>query len=311
MTKKNMTIGIAGAGLIGIGWAASFAASGHTIRIWDIKHNIEHELRPILHKILESIWGICPNKNPVEIIFCNAAEEMVDGCDLIFESVAEEKNIKINVLAKLDHLVDPKVIICSSTSSMLLSEISARCSIKERVIIAHPFNPPYLIPLVELFGSNITILHKVSHLLKSIGKTPVILKKEMTGHIANRLTSAVFKEILFLIEQEVASIEDIDTCITEGPGLRWALVGPLLGYHLSGGSGGIDSYMSHLGPSQIERWKSLGTPNMSDDFIKMIINNVKVSTKNKSMDNLISWRDQFLQDIVKLKEKAKDSYKWI
>jgi len=179
------------------------------------------------------------------------------------------------------------------------------------VIIAHPFNPPHLLPLVELFGTDADVVERAAELFRSCGKRPVIMKKEMIGHIANRLTSALFREALYVLEQGVASAEDIDACIAEGPGLRWALMGPFMGYHLGGGlpsgdnPGGIEHYMKHLGPSQVKRWADHGTPAMTDDFVARVIDEVREATHGEDIPHMIERRDRMLGALLKLKADHK------
>lgn len=242
------------------------------------------------------------------ITFHNDMADMVSSCALIMENGPEREEIKVELLAKLDGLAQPDAIIASSTSSLLLSRIAADCANKGRVIIAHPFNPPHLLPLVELFGTDAATVERAAKMFRASGKRPVILKKEMIGHIANRLTSAMFREALYVMEQGVASAEDIDACIAEGPGLRWALMGPFMGYHLGGGDGGIDHYMKHLGPSQVKRWADHGTPDMTDKFVERVIDEVKAATHGESIPDMVERRDKLLAALLELKaENQRDS----
>ncbi|MBT3556603.1 MAG: 3-hydroxyacyl-CoA dehydrogenase [Rhodospirillales bacterium] len=305
---ESPVIGIVGAGLIGASWAACFAAHGFSVRAWDPADDAEERLYKFLSHSMDTVPGALPIDQHGTVSFHQRMTEMVAGCDLIMENAPEREDVKIGLLAELDDLCSTDTIIASSTSSLLLSRIASDCDNKERVIIAHPFNPPHLLPLVELFGTAPDIVARASTLFQSCGKRPVILKKELIGHIANRLTSALFREALYMLEQGVASAEDIDACISEGPGLRWALMGPFMSYHLGGGEGGIDHYMKHLGPSQVKRWADHGTPEMTDDFVEQIISEVKAATHGDSVADISERRDQMLQALLGMKASAKPSH---
>lgn len=311
--KKIRSIGIAGTGLIGASWAACFSAHGFDVRAWDPAEGAEDRLNDFLKTATDAVPGVLPPDQRGVVTFHDDKADMVKGCTLVLENAPEREEVKVPLLAELDALAGPDAIIASSTSSLLLSRIAADCTNKARVIIAHPFNPPHLLPLVELFGADTCVVKRAAGLFRACGKRPVVMKKEMIGHIANRLTSALFREALYILEQGVASAEDIDACISEGPGLRWALMGPFLGYHLGGGlpsgdnPGGIEHYMKHLGPTQVTRWADHGTPEMSDDFVEQIINEVKAMTHGESIEDMAERRDRLLNALLTLKSGDPDA----
>lgn len=301
MPTRAATIGIAGTGLIGASWAACFSAHGFDVRAWDPADGAEERFRAFLGTATDAVPGALPSDQRGAVTFHTDTAGMVQDCAMVMENAPEREDVKIPLLAELDALCAAEIIIASSTSSLLLSRIAADCTNKDRVIIAHPFNPPHLLPLVELFGTDADVVARAAELFRASGKRPVTLKKEMIGHIANRLTSAMFREALYVLEQGVASAEDIDACIAEGPGLRWALMGPFLGYHLGGGDGGIEHYMKHLGPSQVKRWADHGTPEMTDDFVDQIIAEVKDMTHGESIDHMVERRDKMLRMLLAMK----------
>ncbi len=307
MSTNLPTIGIAGTGLIGASWASCFAAHGFGVRAWDPADGAEDCLNEFLSTAIDAVPGALPSDQRGTVSFHTDKTDMTEGCGLILENAPEREDVKITLLAELDDIAAPETIIASSTSSLLLSRIAADCRNKNRVIIAHPFNPPHLLPLVELFGTDASIVEQAAAVFRACGKRPVVMKKEMIGHIANRLTSALFREALYILEQDVASAEDIDACISEGPGLRWALMGPFMGYHLGGGlpsegnPGGIEHYMKHLGPSQVKRWADHGTADMTDDFIERIIEEVKAMTEGESIAGMVERRDKLLRELLALK----------
>jgi len=300
-TPTTTAIGIAGTGMIGASWAACFTAHGFAVRAWDPAGDAEEKLYTFLSRSSDIVPGALPPNQRGTVSFHRDMGDMVAGCTLVLENAPEREDVKITLLSKLDDLCTADTIIASSTSSLLLSRIAGDCRNKNRVIIAHPFNPPHLLPLVELFGTHPNAVERATDLFLACGKRPVVLKKEMIGHIANRLTSALFREALYVLQQGVASAEDIDACIAEGPGLRWALMGPFRGYSLSGGDGGIEHYMKHLGPSQIKRWADHGTPDMNDAFVDRIIDEVKTMTHGETIADMVERRDRLLGALLEMK----------
>ena len=191
-------------------------------------------------------------------------------------------------------------MIASSTTALTHSTITAKARAPERIIVAHPFNPPHLVPLVELVGKSpdSPAIGIAYDFYKSLGREPVILKKEAVGHLANRLQAALVREALYVLQEGIADIEDIDKAVKFGPGLRWAFMGPFQTYHLAGGQGGIRHYMDHLLPSQTRRWESLGTPTMDAGFIEKVVNGVEEAAGGQSISEMIAERDAALKAIL-------------
>jgi 3-hydroxyacyl-CoA dehydrogenase len=220
-------------------------------------------------------------------------EEAVTDVGLVQENAPEREELKRDLLARLDRAAPPDVVIASSTSSLLRSRMIQDCATPERIIIAHPFNPPHLVPLVELVGEP-GATRWAADFYRAIGKRPVMLKREATGHIANRLTAALFREALYVLEQGIAEVEDIDAAVSYGPGLRWAYMGPFMTYHLGGGPGGLKHYLEHLGPSQVRRWQDLGTPNLNEDLMSRAVEGVLCEAGGRSIEELEAERDEAL-----------------
>jgi len=215
--------------------------------------------------------------------------------------VPENEALKRSILAQLDDLLEPGMVIASSTSALLRSQIVADCTRSpDRVIVGHPFNPPHLIPLVELVGEapNHPALRWAFEFYASLGKRPIVVRKEVIGHIANRLNSSIYREAVSLLEQGVASVEDIDAAMTAGPGLRWAVMGPHLLYHLGGGPGGIAHYLEHLGPSQVKRWSELKTPALTEELKRAIIEGVNSECAGAGVPELEARRDALLTALL-------------
>ncbi|MBT4891090.1 MAG: 3-hydroxyacyl-CoA dehydrogenase [Rhodospirillales bacterium] len=302
---ETATIGIAGAGVIGASWATCFLAHGFAVRSWDPLDEDGEYIQAFVARSIDDVPGCWPEGERGTLTVHPDIATMEMGCDMIIENAPERLETKVDLLAHIDRVAGPHVIIASSTSSLLLSDISRDCEHKERVVISHPFNPPHMLPLVEMFGIDQHHVDHAARLFRGAGKHPVVMKKEMTGHITNRLTSALFREALYILEQGVATAEDIDACIANGPGVRWALMGPFMSYHLSGGPGGIAHYLKHLGPSQVHRWKDHGTPDMTDEFVAHVIDEVMQSTDGRSVDEIAAWRDAGLKGVLDVKQNLK------
>jgi carnitine 3-dehydrogenase len=230
--KKINTVCCYGTGVIGGGWVAHFLRNGLNVIAYDPNPKSE----AFLKKLLEDCWpvleqlGMAENASLDNLTIAKSHEQAIDGVQFIQESVVENEAIKMELLAKLDCDVDPSVIISSSSSGFLAANLRSQCQNRGgRVIVGHPFNPPYLIPLVEVVGGegcDSDIVDAAVEFYDSLGGKAVILRNEIEGYIANRIQDAVFKEVLYLVQQDIASVKDIDDAITYGPALRWALMGP-------------------------------------------------------------------------------------
>ena len=234
-----------------------------------------------------------------ELRFSGDLTDVLGAADFVQENVPEDEALKRRMLADIDALTTEGVIVASSTSALLRSSIVAECKTPHRFIVAHPFNPPHLVPLVELVGEDESIVQQAAEFYRTLGRRPVVLRREMPGHIANRLSSALYREAVYLVEQGVASVADIDAALCNGPGLRWAVMGPHMTYHLGGGPGGIEHYLSHLGPSQVRRWSSLGNPTLSSEVQMRIVEGVAEEAGDHSIQELEERRDRALLEILK------------
>jgi 3-hydroxyacyl-CoA dehydrogenase len=295
------TVAVVGAGTIGASWAALFLAHGLDVVMWDPAPGTEERVRAFLSRAV-------PDARPAErraeqdgtLAFASGPEEAAAGTDFIQESAPERIELKAELLARLERAAPAHAVVASSTTAFPHSAIAAKAERPERIIVAHPFNPPHLVPLVELVGPapDLPALRKARDFYAGLGREPVILKKEAVGHLANRFQAAVMREALYCLEQGIADVEDIDRALRYGPGLRWAFMGPFQTYHLAGGSGGIRQYFSHLGESQVERWKSLGTPNLDDALVDKAVEGVEAMAGGKSVEALEAERDRALKALV-------------
>jgi 3-hydroxyacyl-CoA dehydrogenase len=297
-----MKITVIGAGAVGASWAALFAAGGHEVVLYDQALAARPWAIDRIARARPQLEALGHTGNgPVR--FCDTLEEAVQDAGWVQENVREDEQIKADTLATIDRLAPPDALIGSSTSSLLWSVITARCARPDRVVIAHPFNPPHLMPLVELFGHG-EAPARAAAFFASLGKHPIVMRRELKGHIANRLSSALYREAVSMVQQGAASVADIDAALCNGPGLRWAIMGAHMLYHLGGGQGGIRHYLAELGPSQERRWADLGSPSLSPDVVDRIIAGVEEEAAGRSIEELETERDTRLIEILQQRAAA-------
>lgn len=300
------TVAVIGAGTIGASWAACFLANGLDVVAVDPVRE-EGDLRRAIDEMmpaLESI-GLASGIDQDRLRFSSQIGEELAAVQFVQENVPERLDIKRETLQKLELIVGPQVIVSSSATALIPSDIQANARHPQRLLVGHPFNPPHLIPLVEVSGGAQTapdVLDWAIEFYLSIGKAPVLMKREAYGHIANRLAAALFREAIHLVAEGIATVEDIDNVITQGPGLRWALQGPFTTYHLAGGDEGIAHYMRHLGPSQEARWRTLGEPSLTEELTAQIVRQVEEAAAGLSPAQLARIRDAGLVELHRLKQ---------
>jgi 3-hydroxypropionate dehydrogenase (NADP+) len=304
-----------GSGLVGQGWASLFSLAGYQVTLQDLKDEILDDalerVEAQIHFLVEAELAKDAEKAIKRLSTTRSLGEAIGGADFVQESVFESYGAKKEVYSKMDEVADQRIILSSSTSGLMMSEIQkAAKHHPERCIVAHPWNPSYLVPLVELSPGGQTspeTTKKTYKLMEDIGKIPVVLKKEAPGFIANRLSAALWREALNLVDTGVASVEDIDKAVVNGPGLRWAIMGPYLTYHLGGGKGGIEYLLKHIDVSKAKWLETMAkwteTP---DSAVEKAVKGVHelASVKNQSFDELEQWRDNHLVDILKSRRKG-------
>lgn len=294
-------IAIVGAGLIGSSWAALAMAHGVYVAAYDPAPGAEDRFHQTVQRARDQLaeLGLA---NTGQYLFTRDLGEALEDADFVQENGPENEAAKRELLTELDAALPPDVIIASSTSALLRSAIVADCRDRRRIIVAHPFNPPHLVPLVEIVGEDDAVVARAAAFYRSLDRRPVILQREMPGHVANRLASALYREAVHLVEQGVASVAEIDAALCNGPGLRWALMGPHMTYHLGGGAGGIAGYLAHLGPSQVRRWQSLGTPSLDEEVQQRIIVGVAEEAAGRSIAELEERRDEGLLALLRARK---------
>ncbi len=295
LTAEKHEIAILGAGLIGVSWAALFQHHGANIRIWDPKPEALAEVAARMAGPAAQMGQVAPEAGlPGHLILCDSLAEAVQGADLIQENAPENAALKHSLYAEVEPLMGADAVLASSTSALTWSDLSPGLQDPSRLITAHPFNPPHLVPLVEIYGTDPVRMARAEAIYRTADRVPVRLKKDATGHIANRLASALWREAVFMVQDGIADVEAIDAALVNGPGLRWSVLGAHMAYHLGGGDGGMAGYLAHLGPSQERRWAALGQPALSDAVQAELVAGVTREAAGRSIAELEATRDTAL-----------------
>jgi len=302
--NENRRIAIIGAGLIGGGWALHFLRLGWDVAAQDPGDGAEGRLRGMVARdwpLMERL-GLADAAGPDRLTMHDDLEDALAAAEVVLECAPERLAVKQALFEAMDRIAPPETLLFSCTSSFTISEVRARTGRPGRCLLGHPFNPPHILPLVEVAGGprDSEPVRRAMDFWETVQKVPVHLRKEMPGHLVNRLTAALFREAVHLIAEDVADVEDIDKAIAFGPGPRLALAGPFLNYHLGGGEGGIAHYLRHLGPSQVARWKTLGDPDLSEPVAAKIVEGVKRETAGRSIAELARARDEGLLKLLEL-----------
>jgi 3-hydroxypropionate dehydrogenase (NADP+) len=298
-----------GAGLVGQGWAALFALNGYKVVMHDLSDKILEDATKRTSNHIDLLvnagQGTDPEAAKSRLSTTTSLKEALEGTDFVIESVFEKLELKQALYTEMDEITPEEVILASSTSGFIMSEINRDMKKHpKRAIVAHPWNPVHLVPLVELSPSPETSKETVDltyELMEDIGRIPVILKKEVPGFIANRLSAVLWREALDLADKGVASVEDIDKSIRAGPGIRWAIMGPYLTYHLGGGKGGIKYIMDHIGVSKAKWLKTMANWTEYPESVKeKAVKGVHEMVGDASLEELEAWRDSNLIALNKL-----------
>src|ERR1700758_4922266 len=311
MTDKPIRrITIIGTGVIGASWTALYLAKGLQVVATDIAPNAE----AVLGKFVETAWpalqrlGLSPGASQSNLSFTPALAHAVANADLVQENGPERIDFKQKLYGELDQMLPPDVIIASSSGGLTMSEIQKGAgSHPERCVIAHPFNPPHLIPLVEIVGGAKTseaTIRRAAEFYTSIGQRTVRVNKEMPGHVANRLQAALAREVYYLVAEGVVSAADVDTALSWGPGLRWGVMGNMMLNHLGGGPGGIEHFFQQFAGPMTAWWKTLGAPVLTPEVQKKLIDSVHAEVGSRSIAELEAARDEVLLGLIELRAKA-------
>lgn len=307
------TIGIVGTGVIGASWTAYFLAKGFDVRATDPASNAEANLRKAVaaHWPVLTELGLVKGASLERLVFDADLEKAAIGCDFVQENGPERSDIKENLFHRLDAILPADVVLASSSSGLPMTPVQANSRFPERIMLGHPFNPPHLIPLVEVVGGEKTsdaMINRAMAFYTAIGKKPIRLRRELKGHIANRLQAALWREVFHLVDIGAATVADIEVAIAHGPGLRWGALGPFAHLHLSGGDAGIAHLLGHLGGPIESWWDDLGSPRMSPALMARVAEQTNSYYGASTMPELSAWRDRIVLDLLKAKSNEGDRY---
>jgi len=296
-------VAVLGAGVIGAGWAARLVLNGIDVQVYDPQPRARAELDATLARAERAYarLTLAPFQQRGEIRYTDTLEAAVEGADLVQESVPEREDLKCELLAAASRVAEPGVVIASSTSGLRPSRLQAPCRAPERVVVAHPFNPVYLLPLVELCAGEATgaaTLERAAAFYRSLGMHPLVVRREVDGFIADRLLEALWREALHLVNDGVATADEIDQAICYGPGLRWSFMGSFLAYRLAGGEAGMRHFMAQFGPALELPWTRLEAPVLTEALIERIVAQSDAQAGGACVEELARRRDDCLVAVL-------------
>jgi carnitine 3-dehydrogenase len=303
-----MRVGVVGAGVIGGGWALHYLRMGLDVDVYDPAPGA----RPDLLTRLEDKWplleriGLAAGASPDRLSFKADLAAAVAGADVVQENAPEDFSVKREVLAAIDRVAPPDTVIASSTSGFMMTTLQAGLAVPQRCVVGHPFNPPYLIPLVEVGGGELTDPAAVDWLAAfyaAAGKRPLRLSRELPGFVGNRLQEALWREALHMVAEGEATVEEIDEAIAFGPGLRWAQMGPCMTLHLAGGSAGMAHTLDHFGAALLEPWTRLEAPPLTGQLRERMVEGCDRLADGRSVAELERRRDEFLAELLGLAQR--------
>ncbi len=302
-------VAIVGTGLIGASWAAQYLASGLDVVATDPAPNAESNLRKSVDQAWEllTLIGVASGASRDSLRFTADLGEAVSKADFVQENVPERLLLKTKVFAQMDEAAPPQTILASSASGLTMDAIQSGCKHPERCVIGHPFNPPHIIPLVEVVGGAKTseaVIERAMTFYASIGKRPIRLRKILPGHVGNRLQAALYREVLYLVQQGVLSVEDADIAVSYGPGLRWGVMGPSLQWHLGGGPGGIEQFVQQFMDGFVGLMRKLEMPDVTPELRQTIIDGVLKEANGQTVEQLAQAENKLVLELLALRAKA-------
>ncbi|KGF70920.1 hypothetical protein LL06_02235 [Hoeflea sp. BAL378] len=311
MQKEEIgNVTVVGTGIIGASWTCLFLAHGLDVVATDIRQGAEAELTAAVERFWPTLpQSVLASGQRGTLRFAADLEAACAQTGFVQENAIERLDAKIELMRRIDAATPADVVIASSSSAISVSDMQSACARPERVVLGHPFNPPHLVPLVELAAGARTqawALDRAEQFYTQLGKVPVRLNKEIYGHIANRMQAAIFREAVHLLETGVASAEDIDRAVSEGPGPRWALMGPLLTYRLAGGDRGMQGFWDMFAPMQDKLWGELGAPVPDAALQARVTEAVEQSYGDRSVSALVKERDIRLRQVLAAKRPPQD-----
>lgn len=293
-----------GGGVIGASWAALFLASGRSVSMFDPDPQAEGKVRSYIADVWPSMeeLGLVRNGNPDTITFCHRATQAVEGAGFVQENVPERLDIKHATFHLIETALEQDAIVASSASGLTLGQMQTGWADPSRFVLGHPFNPPHLIPLVEVQGNDKTasgVVQAAQGFYESLGKTTIRVNKEVPGHVANRLQAALWREAIHLVVSGVASVEDVDKAVWAGPGLRWAAMGPTMLFNLGAGEGGLEAFCDHFSDTFNGWWDDLGQVHLTDDVKWQMTEGVQAASQGQTPAELSRKRDALIVSVQK------------
>lgn len=300
VAQQNVTLprtaAVLGTGTIGCSWAALFGAAGLPVRIFDPRPNSREAVLEFWERVrpdLDQLGLVKFDRQPTFDVV-DSASKAVEGVEFVQECVPERLPLKQALFIEIEPALAPDAIVATSSSGLLLSDLQQNWRDPSRLIIAHPFNPPHLIPLVELFGNDATrpgVIDRAARFYEHCGKVTIRLKKEVPAHVANRIQAALWREAIHLVQEGVVSVRDVDLAVSAGPGLRWAIMGPHMLLNLGGGPGGLMAYCEQFKDSYGLWWDDLGRPKLTDETIRILVAGVAEEANGRKYADLTTERD--------------------
>ena len=304
MTDPVRTVGVVGTGVIGAGWAVRVLARGHDVVAWDPAPDAEDRLRVAVERDWPSAvkLGLFPRADPSRLMWADSAEDLAGRVDWIQESAPENEAVKRPLLQALAAHSGPGVIIASSSSGLLPTNLQAGCDHPERVLIGHPFNPVYLLPLVEIVAGEQTstaAMDAATAHYDDLVMYPLVVRNEIEGYLSDRLQEALWREVLHLVNDGVATTRELDDAVNYGPGLRWAGMGTNLTFHLAGGEQGMRHMLRQFGPALKLPWTKLEAPELTDDLIEALADGCEEQAEGRSIAELARLRDDYVIGVMR------------
>ena len=308
MQTPVTTLAIIGTGVIGAGWASRALSKGLDVRAYDPDPNGEAKLRAAIANAWPALEkaGLSPGASQSRLTYCATLADCVSTADFIQENAPEREDLKQDLLSQIDSAAKPDAVIATSTSGLLPTRLAAKCARPERIVVGHPFNPVYLLPLVEVVGGSQTsaeTIEQTKAFYRAIGMRPLHIKREIEGFVADRLMEALWREALWLVNDDIATTEEIDAAVVYGCGLRWSLMGTFLTFHLAGGEGGMRHMLHQFGPALKLPWTKLVAPELTDELIDKVADGCEDQAAGRSIKELERRRDAFLIELLALVQK--------
>lgn len=290
---------VLGAGVIGASWTALFLAAGKNVCVFDVSDSVEDDVQAYIDAAWPTLVeiGLAVEGRRGELSFASTPEEAVAGADFVQENVPERLPLKLDLYRRIEPHLKLTAVVASSASGLMVKEMQAGWANPARFILGHPFNPPHLVPLVEVLGNERTdpaALAEAERFYAQVGKVTIRLNKEVPGHVANRLQAALWREAIHLVNEGVASVEDVDTAVWAGPGLRWGAMGPHMLFSLGAGAGGLAEFCNRYADSFHRWWDDLGTPRITPEVAEKLGHGVADEAKGRGVEALGSTRDALI-----------------